>query len=186
MKYVLFASVIMMVGCQDRPAPPTEQEIAAIASDAPKVFIGGKEASLEGLDGIWLGQSQADAEAVMKTMCSRFVELDGGWQRAHTIFKGCHLPDDSVLYTFRVGFNPKIQNRVFTVEVKRRYVPQNLVRKRFFQNFAPVNVDYVRAGMLKAETPTTNMFADWEEGVDGPTHILLGLSDVEVDRLAKP
>ena len=181
MKFLVFLLCsATFIGCQQRPEPPTQQEIDAIPADAPVLFVGAPRVSLEGLDGIWLGQSQQEAEAVMSKMCKRFVEL----KEPHAVFKGCHLPDHKFIYSFRVGFSPKIENRVFTLETKRRPVDQALVRKRFWQAFPTLKTDYVRQGLLKAETGTYNMFADWEDGMDGPAHILVGLSDAEVARLA--
>ncbi len=181
MKFLLFLLCsLTALGCQKRPDPPTQQELDSIAVDAPTVFKGAPHVSLEGLDGIWLGQSQQEAEAVMSKMCKRFVEL----KESHAMFKGCHLPDHPFVYTFRVGFSPKIDNRVFTLETKRRPVDQDLVRKRIWQVFPHLKTDYVRTGLLRAETQEYNMFADWEDGLAGPAHILVGLSDAEVTRLA--
>lgn len=183
MKRFALGLAVLLCACQAPPPPPTAAEIAALPKDAPAVFVAPPRASLEGLDGLYLGQPQADALKIMETMCSRFVELEGGWKRANTSFKGCHLAGHPTLYTFRVGFNPAIQNRVFTLEVKRRSLQQDLVRKRFWQHFNDIQSDFYRVGMLKGETPAYNMFADWEEGLDGPTHLLLGLTDAEVERL---
>lgn len=186
MKYLTFLLTITLLGCQSPPPPPTAEELAAIPADAPSIFVGGEQVGLEGLSGLYLGQTQEDAERVMRTMCKRFVELDGGWKRGNTMFKGCHLPDDPMMYTFRVGFSPKLNNRVFTLEVKRRHVDQDLVRKRAWQIFGPLKFDYVRTGFLRFETAKLNIFSDWEDGANGPTHILIGLTDAEVARLGTP
>lgn len=185
MKRLVFLA-LFVTACQSPPPPPTAADIAAIPADAPDIFVRGDRVGFVGIEDLYLGQSEADALEAMGKMCKRLVDLKGGWQRANTTFKGCHLTDHALLYTFRVGFNPKIGNRVFTLEVKRRQLDENLVRLRFWERFDGVTKELARRGLLQAETPKYNFFADWEDGMDGPAHLLVGLSDAEVDRLAHP
>lgn len=186
MRYILIIFAFVLAGCHEPPLPPSEDDIARTTEGQPQLFVvesGPERVTLEGLEGFYLGMSEADAMTEIKTFCKRPVELKGGVGREQSEFRGCLTPDHEELYAFRIGFNKTISNRVFTLETKRRPVDLKVVRARFYERFADVKVDLPKRGTLRMETAKLNLFADIDDGKSGPTHILLGLTDAEVAKL---
>lgn len=181
---VAFILAISCVACRDQNPPLTDTEIEKITRDAPEVVVERNgRLSLEGLDGLYLGQDQESALAWMNEQCERFVTLEGGVRREASTFKGCDTPGHDFLYSFRVGFTSRADDRVFTLELKRRNLPAEVVRARFSQHAEDVHEQVVRPGIVRVESARHNFFADWDEGAQGPTHILIGLSDDGVKSL---
>ncbi len=188
MKYLsaTFALVIIAatLGCREKTPPLTDAEIAEITKDGASVIVERDEGlTLEGLEGVYLGQSMGDAVEWMEKHCKRFVSLEGGIRREGSRFRGCDTPDHEFLYSFRVGFTERADNRVFTLELKRRNLEPKLVRARFHQHVSKMNREVVRPAIIRVEGARYNMYADWDEGADGPTHILIGLTDEGVNAL---
>jgi len=175
-------ALILTPACEG-PAPqgPSPEKMATLLKDAPGIFSS-EELKLEGLDGLFLGQSKDEAHEVMGAMCKRLNELDGGRFRGGTYFRGCHTPDHPFIYSFRVGFNPKIQDAVFTLEVKRRPLDQELVRARTWQQIPHIHKELVRRGIQRVEARQFNFLASWDDGVEGPTHLVFGFSETEIER----
>lgn len=175
-------SLILMPACEG-PAPqgPTPEKMEALLKDAPTIFST-DEMKLEGLDGLYLGQSKEEALLVMNQMCKRLNELDGGRFRGGTYFRGCHTPDHPFIYSFRVGFNPKIEDAVFTLEVKRRTLGQELVRARVWDQIPHIHKELVRRGIHRVEAEKFNFLSNWDDGEQGPTHLVFGFSMPEIER----
>lgn len=181
---LVLAMAALTFGCDRTESPMPPEAIDAAVEGQPEIFVvsdGGM--TLEGIEGLYLGQPEEDALSYMKSQCDRFVELSPGVGRRESRFKGCTTPEHAFMYSFRVGFNDRIDGRVFTLEVKRRNIGAEVVRARFTQRTTELDVDLIRPGVVRMETPDYNMFADWDEGGAGPTHILVGLSDASVAKL---
>lgn len=176
--------LLLLVNCHEPPAPLTPEEIEVRVKGQPEVFLHeGDRVELEGLEGIYLGMPEAEALAVLRLRCARFVELKGGVMRESSTFKGCLTPNDPKTYAIRVGLTERADNRVFTLEVQRRHIELTVVRARFVQKFPDLRVDIPKRGVLTMEAGLYNLFADNDGGADGPTHILIGLSDAAVAKL---
>lgn len=186
-RYIFLLSLIMLtiaMGCKDQNPSLTEAEIDEITRDAPQVVVQvGDRLSLEGLEGLYLGQPQDEALEWMEKRCNRFVSLEGGIRREESTFKGCDTPKHEFLYSFRVGFTGRASDRVFTLELKRRNLEPELVRARFAEHAGEIETEVVRPGITRVETARHKMYADWDEGAKGPTHILVGLSEEAVSAL---
>lgn len=157
--------------------------MAEALKDFPEVFTldPGK---LEGLEGLYLGQPKEEALEVMKGMCKRLIELDGGRFRGGTYFRGCHTPSHPQNFSFRVGFNPRIGDAVFTLEVKRKTLSQSGVRARAWERIEGIDKELFRRGIVRIEAKKYNFLANWDDGKNGPTHIILGYSEPELERIS--
>jgi hypothetical protein len=134
-----------------------------------------------------LGQSHDAAMQVIKSNCPNTVRLDSKMPGADAYFVGCQLPapgtrgDDidlpESLKSLRVGFWPRIDRRVATLEVKRTHADPAVVWRRFRQAL-PDDADIIQARwtgqILSAATESYRLHADWDEGSDGPTHLVIG------------
>lgn len=180
----LLVALGTVAACHEPPPPLTPDKIAELVKGQPHILVNkdGK-VTLEGLEEVYLGMSEEEALAALKPRCKRFVELTGGVMRESSVFKGCLTPDDPQTYAIRVGLTKRASNRVFTLEVERRPVSLQVIRARFVEMFPNPRLDLPKRGALTMESGIYNLFADIDEGVDGPTHILIGLSDAGVEAL---
>lgn len=117
---------------------------------------------------------------ILKSTCPNTVRRDSNSLSAEAFFVGCRLAasEDSPLHSLRVGFWPRIDTKSATLEVKRDHVDPGVVWHRFRQ---AVDDDQIRrkrwtGNILMVWTPTYRLFADWDEGDDGPTHITVGFA----------
>lgn len=174
----------MLVAC-DGPTPtgPSAERIEALTQDAPQLFTT-EPPQLEGLEGLYLGMPKEQALEVLSTMCTRLIELDGGRFRGGTYFRGCHTPNHPFLFSFRVGFHPKLNDAIFTLEVKRKPVEQDVVIARIWQKIEGIHTQMIRRAIVRVEAARFNVFADWDDGRDAPTHLLIGFSEAEIERRA--
>ena len=182
---ILGVALTLMTACEGPvPQGPETAKMAELLKDAPPI-LSTKDLKLEGLDGLYLGQSKEEALQRMGEMCKRLIELDGGRFRGGTYFRGCHTPDHPYIFSFRVGFNPKIEGAVFTLEVKRRALDQEVVRSRTWDQIPHIHKELVRRGIQRVEAEKFNFLASWDDGVEGPTHLVFGFSEAEIERRSR-
>lgn len=176
--------VVLLTAC-DSPPPqgPSAERIAELTRDAPQLFTT-EPPQLEGLEQLYLGMPKEQAIEVMSTMCTRLIELDGGRFRGGTYFRGCHTPKHPFLFSFRVGFHPKLNDAIFTLEVKRKPVEHDLVIARIWQQVQGIHTQLIRRGIVRVEAEKYNILADWDDGREAPTHLLIGFSEAEIERRA--
>jgi hypothetical protein len=175
-----------VAGCEG-PPPMTPAEIEQATQGQSEVFVevDGK-LTLDDTREFYLGQPRDAAEAALEERCEAIVDYKGDWRRAHTNFRGCRLPDDPDIESIRIGFHPEIDDRVFTLEVKRRGYTPELVRARFSQRFGDeVTLDVPRRGTVRMETARHLMFGSWDEGKNGTVHLVFGLSPDAVESMSK-
>jgi len=186
--HLLFLSCLLaLAACDKSPTPElTKKQVTSLVDGAPKVFVDdGDRVTLEGLEDFHLGQSEKDAMQAIKKRCRHPVVLQGGWMRGYTFFKGCPTPDDPVVQSFRIGFHPDIDNRVFTVELERRNVTPDVLRARFYDRFGTPTEELVRPGIVEDSTARLHVFADWDDGLKGPTHVIVGYRPEIVEEMQK-
>ncbi|MFU8806439.1 MAG: hypothetical protein ACNA8W_21685 [Bradymonadaceae bacterium] len=173
---IVGAVIVGALGCQSRKAPQlTPEEIAQIVEGQPRIFIEKEGAlTLEGVEELYLGQSEADAMAILERICAVVEVYEGGWRHKDAAFKGCIVEDGAHLKTIRAGFWPHNDNRVSTLEIKEAGHDPKLVRARFTEVGGPLSEDMPRPGVLIMASERYRLFANWDEGAKGPTHITIG------------
>ena len=176
--------LLTTVGCEQSPDRPSPEEVERILDGAPEVIRETDSgATLEGLEGIWLGQPQDDALDALAEMCPDTMEYRLQHTAEKAWFRGCEFdrPKGSI-HSIRVGFWPSIGNRVATLEVKRDDVGLPVVRERFRKFTGGVRRDMVRSGYLEMRAERYQLLADRDEGKEGPTHITMGFSRSYAER----
>lgn len=185
---VLFV-VICMVGCKPRDVARTPQEHEEILKDAPELFVAEKGArgpTLVGIGDIYLGQKEEQALVELAKICPKTMEYRSGDAGEDAWFRGCVLkdPKDGIL-SVRVGFWPKLGNRVSTLDIKRDDITLSQSRERFRDLVAEVSGEYPHPGMLEMRGKKYQMLADVDQGTGGPTHVVIGYTRKWSEELAK-
>ena len=165
--------ILAFVGC-DTPPLLSEAEVAAELKGAPQIIIGGEKPTLEGLEAFYLGQPEADAMQKINAWCGNPTVYEGGYRRENAVFRGCATPEHPMLHSFRVGFHPKLDNAVFTLEVKRRSISLPTIRARFYEALGTPFEDLPRSGIVRMRSERYNLFASSDDGKDRPVHIVFG------------
>ena len=178
------AAVVVSAGCERRVDPMSQAEVAAALEGQPPIFHLEEGAmTLEGMEGFHLYQSREEALEELARWCPRTTDYEGDWTQEHTTFKGCKTPDHPWIDTVRIGFHPQLDDRVFTIEQKRRTVPLDAVRARVTAAYGDELVEDVpRAGILMMGTPRYKFFADLDEGKEGLAHVLVGVAPAAITR----
>jgi hypothetical protein len=170
------AMVMVIAGCQGRKVTGmSPEEIAEAVAGQPVIFVeksGGL--AFEGVEQLYLGQPEADAMATLESLCAVIEVYEGGWRHRNAVFKGCIIEEGSRIRTIRAGFWPHNDNRVSTLELKEASLDPRLVRARFTQVAGPLREDLPRPGVLIMTSDRYRLFANWDEGRHGPTHLTMG------------
>ncbi|AWV88239.1 hypothetical protein DFR33_101261 [Bradymonas sediminis] len=183
MKYpglILLTVAISLVACKPRDVAPTAEEHAAILKDAPELFVpeaGERGPGLVGIGNIYLGQEKDAALAELAKICPKTMEYRAGDAGENAWFRGCVLrkSKDGIL-SVRVGFWPRIGDRVSTLDIKRDDITLEQARERFRALVPEVTGEYPHPGVIEMRAEKYQMLADIDEGVDGPTHVAVGYS----------
>ena len=173
---VLVVMLLVSLGCGQRIAEPmSEAEILSVVQGQPKIFLPVQGTlALEGAEGLFLGQEEQEALAVLGELCGNLEVYDGGWRHKDAVFKGCIIEQDGETRTIRAGFWPHNGNRVSTLEVKHYNFTPDLVRARFTQFASALTEDIPRPGALIMASTRFRLFASWDEGAQSATHITVG------------
>lgn len=167
---------LILPACDRKAEPPSPEERQAILQDAPSIFtrVDGN-ATLRGIENLYLGQSRDEALDELSEMCPRAMEYRTGEEKEKAWFRGCVFRQArGPIVSVRVGFWPRLDNRVSTLEVKRADIGLEAVRERFREFVDEVTVDLPRPGLLEMRAKKYQIMADIDEGAEGPTHITLG------------
>ncbi len=186
MRYLLFffAATLLLTACDRKLPPPSAEEREAILQDAPEIIVTDDERiSLAGIESLYLGQPADEALEALDELCPKTMDYQTGEMGKSASFRGCVFsePKGEVL-SVRVGFWPKIDDRLATLEVKRSDIELDAVRERF-RDFVDddLSVDLLRSGLLEMRSTKYQLMADTDDGPQGPTHITMGYSPKYVD-----
>lgn len=180
------ASLAGLAGCDSRDGTP--ETWADVSLDAqPKLFERRHgHPALADLEDLHLGQSREAAEATIDQYCGDDVlERGEGPLGGDATFYGCRIDDQETVQFVRVGFWPRLDNRVATLEVKRSSVPPAAVYRSFRKLLdQKPDKELLRANIVQLEYPNYRLFADWDQGLDGPTHLTVGFDpDIAPERV---
>lgn len=165
-----------LTACDRTIPPPSPEEQQKILKDAPQIFdeTDGK-VSLDGLPGVYLGQPKDEALAAVKKLCPKPMEYRAGEMGDNAWFRGCVLKEArGPITSVRVGFWPRLGDRVATLEVKRGDATLDQIRERFRQFAGKLSVDLPHPGMVEMRGQKYQMMADKDDGKDAPAHIAFG------------
>lgn len=170
-------ALVLSVACERyRKAPPlTDEEVEELTDGQPQIFVRQHGTlTLEGIENLYLGQEQDEAMEALDEYCETIKVFDGGWRHSDAVFKGCNVyaGDDSM--TLRAGFWPFNDDRVSTLEIQSRPIPQSVVRARFVQIADELSEDLPRRGLLRMASTRYRLIASWDDGADEPPHIIIG------------
>lgn len=169
------ALLALAAGCKSDQPPDAWKTVSL--EDHPPVFeMRQGHPALARLEGLHLTQSHDAAVAALKKhYCPHPVRKDGR-MGDDAYFLGCRLQDHPTLQFIRVGFWPSIDDRVATLEFKRKSLPPAVVHRRFQAlNLEPTNQHYQQR-LIQIATKDYRLLADWDEGLEGPAHIIVGLA----------
>ncbi|RDV40093.1 hypothetical protein DV096_05915 [Bradymonadaceae bacterium TMQ3] len=175
---LLPAMMLLMAGCKNaRLAPPlSEEEVAELTEDQPEVFVPrGGALGFDQFEALHLGMPQEEALAELERICGKLEVYEGGWRHKDATFRGCVIENDDGSQTvIRGGFWPFNDDRLSTLELKSRSLTPGLVRARFSQVAGPLEEDLPRRGTLMMASDRYRLFANWDDGGQGPTHLTIG------------
>jgi len=170
---------LSLVACKPRDVAPTPEEHAAILKDAPELFVperGERGPGLAGIGDIYLGQDKDAALAELAKICPKTMEYRAGKAGEDAWFRGCVLKSSEQhgILSVRVGFWPRIGDRVSTLDVKRDNITLEQARERFREIVPELKGEYPHPGLVEMHGEKYQMLADIDEGADGPTHVVVG------------
>ncbi len=174
---LVVAATLLVLGCRDEGTPPEIWEEVELESQ-PKLFERRRgHPALAELQGLYLGQDADDARRTLREYCEHPVRRDTTQTGSEAYFLGCRLSDTEPLESIRIGFWPKIGDRVATLESKRQTVPPEAVRRRYLEVVGDEEVDEtLHPRSIQITSARYRLFADWDEGPEGPTHLVVGFS----------
>lgn len=168
---------LLVTSCRDDSTPPDSWEDIELASEPQLFEIRQGHPALAELEGLHLGQKNEPARSALREYCEHPVRRDSRQMGSDAYFLGCRLEDHETIESLRVGFWPDIGERVATLEYKRRAVPPPTVRQRYLAVVDESNVEEtLEPRSVRIASAQYRLFADWDEGSDGPTHIVVGFS----------
>lgn len=168
-----------LAGCHARDQAPGPAERAEILKGAPELFAAPtteRGPAFADVDALYLGQSQEDALAHLEKLCPNPMDYRSGELGEGAWFRGCVLrePIAGVL-SVRVGFWPKLGNRVSTLDIKRDDITLAQAREHFRTLLGDtLEAEHPHPGLVEMFGAQYQMMADIDEGPEGPTHIAFG------------
>ena len=174
-------SMLLAVSACERPArAPSPEQHAALLADAPEIFLPEisephRDATLADIGEIYLGQDSESALLELEKLCPKTMEYRAGDVGENAWFRGCVLKKPvGGLLSVRVGFWPKLSDRVATLDIKRDDISLDQARERFREFATDLSADYPHPGLVEMRGEKYQMMANTDEGSDGPTHIAFG------------
>lgn len=176
---IIVLAALSLLGCKPRDVAPTAEEHAAILKDAPELFVaeqGERGPGLVGIGAIYLGQPKDAALAELAKICPKTMEYRAGKAGEDAWFRGCVLKGGGQhgILSVRVGFWPRIGDRVSTLDIKRDNITLAQARERFREIVPELIGEYPHPGLVEMHGEKYQMIADIDDGADGPTHIVIG------------
>ncbi len=183
----VFLPALALAACDRKLPPPSPEQQQAILKDAPPIFATEHDhATLRGLDGIFLGQDKKAALAKLRQLCPKTMEYHNGFLGGDATFQGCVFDKPrGPISSIRVGFWPRIGDKVATLEVKRDDIRLDQVRERFRQFAGKLSVDVPHPGMVEMRAQKYQIMADDDQGKNAPVHIAFGYTQKWGDKLEK-
>ncbi len=173
----LLVSALLVSACKrDRRAPElTAEEIRELTEGQPDIFIEREGTlTLEGIEELYLGQTKGEAMEVLNDYCEALQVFEGGWRHSNAVFKGCIIGSGDDIKTIRAGFWPFNNDRLSTLEIQSRSIPQPVVRARFTEIADVLQEDLPRRGILMMASSRYRLLANWDDGLDEPVHLTIG------------
>lgn len=169
------------VGCRNDETPPETWKTVDMAAQPTLFEMRDGHPALADLDGLFLGQPKKKALEALHAYCKHPVRRDAGMMGGEAYFLGCRLETHETLNYVRVGFWPKIDERVATLEIKRTPVPPHAVRRAYLDILEESPKETYNPRRLQIVSNSYRLFADWDaEGREGPVHVMVGFApDVE-------
>jgi len=169
--------------CRSDTTPPEQWEEVDMAEQPALFEMRNGHPALADLDKLHLGQPRDAAVEALGAYCEHPVRRDSGLFGGDAYFLGCRLEDGETLRYVRVGFWPKIDDRVATLEVKRPTVPPAAVRRAFLDVFEESPDQKLQLRRIQMTSDRYRMFADWDhDGLEGPVHLVVGFApDVSLE-----
>lgn len=186
--FVCLVGLGALSACDPAPSTPDEAQLERLLEGQPDIFVQtDPHYTLEGLEGIHLGQPRDAALEALSRICPETMEYRAGDLGARAWFRGCEFPRARQgIVSVRVGFWPNIDDRVATLEVKRLGLSSPVVSARFRQHIGGVNEEMIRSGFVQMRGERYQMMADWDDGKDGPAHIATGFNPARLDAVDLP
>jgi len=180
------ASFVGLGGCDSRNGTP--QAWADVSLDGqPELFERRHgHPALANLEDLHLGQSREAARETLDPYCGDdVIERGEGPLGGDATFYGCRIDDMEAVQFVRVGFWPRLDNRVATLEVKRSSVPPAAVYRAFRRLLeSEPDKQVLRSQIVQLEYPEYRLFADWDQGLEGPTHLTVGFDpEISMERV---
>ena len=182
----LIILAFLLPACDSKIDPPSVEQQEAILKNAPEIFsTRDGHATLRGIEALYLGQSKDEALEEIAKLCPDAMEYRTGEMSEKAWFRGCVLREPrGPIVSVRVGFWPRIGDRVATLEVKHTNIGLDAVRERFRDFADTVETDLPRPGILEMRAQKYQLMADIDEGAKGPSHITLGYTQEFANTLA--
>jgi hypothetical protein len=178
---LLVAAIGLVAGCQDESTPPKDWSSVDQAQQPTLFEARNGHPALRDLEGLHLGQSHDEAMDALHTYCKNPVRREKGYFGGGAYFVGCRITEHDRLHYVRLGFWPRIDDRLATLEIKRATVPPMAVRHQALALFEGQQTEQTyQSRMLQVIGDTYRVYADWDEGLDGSTHIIVGF-DPDID-----
>jgi len=175
-------------GCESDGTRPEAWTDVSL-DDQPNLFERRRgHPALTDLRDLYLGQSRDSALETIRRYCGDdVIERGEGMFGGEATFLGCRVERDGPVQFVRVGFWPRLDERVATLEVKRTSVPPAAVYDSFRRliDEEPDN-RVLRPQIVQLEYPEYRLFADWDQGLDGPTHLTVGFDPKIAPDRARP
>ncbi|GEM_PF-5097484 len=163
-----------LVGCES-DGPPSSWEKADPNSRTDLFEMRHSHPTPVDLEGFYLTQPADEAvEHLKTTYCKNPVRRESQYGD-DAYFLGCKLEDHPDLTYLRIGIWPRIGNRIATIEIQRKDTKPATVYDQF-KSMMGEPVDHrLEPRLIEFITEDHRMFADWDSGLDGPAHIVVGL-----------
>lgn len=179
-------AVGLVAGCDDPGGPPDSWADVSL-EDQPRLFESRRgHPALSDIDDLYLGQSREGGLETIDRYCGDdVIERGEGLLGGDASFRGCRVDEEGTVKFVRAGFWPRLDDRVSTLEVKRSSVPPAAVYesiRRLMDDDPKKKV--LRDQIVQLEYRDYRFFADWDEGLDGPTHLTVGFDpEIPVERV---
>lgn len=179
---LVVAAAGLAAGCDAQTGIPKSWGDVS-AAEAPTIFERRQgHPALADLEGFYLGQRRSEARDDLERYCrGEMLRRNSEDRSGEAYFLGCRVDDTPELSFVRVGFWPRLDDRVATLEVKRPTVSPAGVYGALhaFMREEPKQ-KVLNSRVIQVVYPDYRFLADWDQGLDGPTHLTVGF-DPQID-----